>query len=80
MGNGLSGVEEHGVLWRMQGRHERRLTCQVCEVDGELYLAIRDLDTGKVHVAESCPDVPSLIGRAASARVTYMDDGWRVCS
>ena len=80
MADVLTSVDEHGVLWRMQGRAERRLTCQVCEVDGELYLAIRDLDTGKVHVAESCPDIPSLIGRAASARVAYMDDGWRVCS
>ena len=80
MNQAFSGVTEHGVLWRMRRRNDRRISCQVCEVDGVLFLAIRDLDTGQVHVAESCPDVASLVGRAASAHTTYLDEGWRVCN
>ncbi len=80
MGEQLSAVTGPGVLWRLRHRNERRLLCQGFELNGKLYLVLRDLDTGKVHVAESCPDVASLVDRAKSVRVTYMDCGWRVCT
>ncbi len=80
MNQAFSEVTEHGVLWRMHRRNGGRFSCRVREVDGVLFLAIRDLDTGQVHVAESCPDVASLVGRAASAHTPYLDEGWRVCN